>query len=157
MERDVKTLITGAVAALALSATSALACTNWELPPSYGDVTLAAGFMPDPHTLDMAAGGPINLSTCTEEPGIGFISEAPDYDLYWEGNGTLTIAFESDEDTVLLVNGQQWEWYYNDDYKGLNPAIVIENAPAGLYDIWVGTITEGSYPNGTLIITELPY
>ncbi|ARO14524.1 peptidase domain-containing protein [Ketogulonicigenium robustum] len=152
-----KAIVTGFFAAAMLSATSAMACTDWELPPTYGEATLSAGFTPDPHAIQMAAGGPVSLVDCRNEPGAGFISEAPDYDLYWEGNGQLTIAFEASEDTVLIVNGPDYEWYYNDDYKGVNPAIVIPNAGPGLYDIWVGTIAPDSYPEGQLIITELPY
>jgi hypothetical protein len=52
---------------------------------------------------------------------------------------SLTLSVAGDCDTVLLVNDATAEWFYNDDDTSLDPAITIEGAANGVYDIWVGT------------------
>jgi len=108
--------------------------------PTYGDVRLQGGFVPDPHTVELTAGGSINVNM--GECNYGHVADAPDVDLYYTGNGsrTLYIYVQSGDDTTLLINMPDGSWVCNDDgYGGTNPLIVIRNAPSGLYDIWVGT------------------
>ncbi|MDX1532087.1 MAG: hypothetical protein R3362_11225, partial [Rhodothermales bacterium] len=72
--------------------------------PLYGTVTLSAGFAPDPHNVEVQAGGgqqnPISGAGCA-----GWINaERPDVDLnYTAGAYPLTIGVLSDDDTTLLV------------------------------------------------------
>ena len=146
-----------AAACLALAPVAAMACPDWRGAPHFGDIQLGAGFMPDPFVRNVTAGGNTRLENCGLNAS-GFVTARPDFDLYWSGqSGQLTIAVESNADAILLVNGPNGEWYYNDDYRGANPAIVIGNPSQGLYDIWIGSY-DGSRRNpGRLIITELNY
>ncbi|ADO42431.1 peptidase S1 [Ketogulonicigenium vulgare] len=145
----------GAVtAALVGLATAASACPDWRGQPHFGSIQLNAGFMPDPHVRNITAGGTINLQNCGTNWG-GFVTQRPDFDLYWNGSSAqLTIAIEANADAILLISAPDGTWYYNDDYRGLNPAITFSNPQQGLYDIWIGTY-DGSRRNpGRLIITE---
>jgi serine/threonine-protein kinase len=120
--------------------------------PNYGDIELTSGFTPDPYTHSATAGG----SYDTSEMGYGgFVSIAPDFDLYFTpGTYSLTIKAESSEDTILLINTPGGEWLYNDDFEGLNPAITIATPEDGLYNIWIGSYGSENV-DATLIITEL--
>jgi len=115
---------------------------------------LNEGFLPDPYTVDLVAGGSIDLDVggCA----YGYVAEAPDFDLYYEtsGSSNLYIYAMSDEDTTLLVNTPDANWTCNDDgYSGSNPLIVIPAAAGGLYDIWVGSYG-GDAAGTTLYISE---
>lgn len=120
--------------------------------PNYGDIELTSGFSPDPYTHSATAGG----SYDTSEMGYGgFVSVAPDFDLYYTpGTYSLTIKAESSEDTILLINTPDGEWLYNDDYEGLNPGITIDTPEDGLYNIWIGSYGSENV-DAKLIITEL--
>ena len=124
--------------------------------PTYGDVRLSAGFDQDPWAKHLIAGGGItpSMGGCS----YGYVADAPDVDLYWDGSGStlyIYVMSKGDVDATLLVNTPDGGWMCNDDSFGdSDPFIVIPNAPSGLYDIWVGTY--GSDPFGaTLFISEL--
>jgi len=130
---------------------------DYSLDPAYGTIDLVAGFEPDPHTVAIDAGGNIDAGVvgC-----IGWIARAPDYRLNWTaGSGSLPliISVASDADTTLVVNDAQGNWVCDDDggNEGLNPAITLEGAPSGQYDIWVGTYAQGDLQPSTLHISEL--
>lgn len=126
---------------------------NWELEPAYGSVELAGGFKRDPYVVEMVAGGPLDLA---DSLGFtGFVAEAPDFDLYYEGNDSLLYIYvtNASADTVLLVNAPDGEWHFNDDANGLDPGIVFQGPPSGLYDIWVGTI-DPENTNVELVISK---
>lgn len=128
---------------------------DWSLDPAYGTVELAAGFMPDPHQIAIAAGGGIDASVvgC-----VGWVAAAPDYRVNWTaGSNGLPLIFsaQSDADTVLLVNDAQGNWLCNDDTNGFNPVISIENPPSGQYDVWVGTYAQGDLQDSTLSVSEV--
>lgn len=109
-------------------------------PPSYGDVRVAEGFVPDPVAKALTAGGSIEVAV--EECGYGFVASAPDVDLYYDTSGgtALYVYVQSDDDTTLLVNLPDGSWVCDDDgFQGRSPLVVIRDAPSGLYDIWVGT------------------
>ena len=108
--------------------------------PTYGDVRLDAGFLPDPHIVELTAGGSIEVDK--PDCAYGFVASAPDADFYYEGSGltTLYIFAESDSDTMLLINTPDGTWRCDDDsHRELNPLLEFPNAPSGLYNIWVGT------------------
>lgn len=152
-----RTTVAAALAA-ALAAAPALACPDWEAAPHFGQIELSAGFEPDPHVRRITAGGTIDLRRCFSSGESGFVTTRPDFDLYWNGKSSqLTIAVEAGADAVLLVNAPNGEWYYNDDYRGTNPALTFYDPEPGLYDIWIGTY-DGSRRNpGRLIFTEFDY
>ena len=148
-----------AITALALLAFVAAAAAQAEAQdvsaePTYGDVSLSAGFTPDPHHIELTAGGSnaINKGDCS----YGNAADAPDVDLYWESSGvTLYIYVIGDDDTTLLVNTPNANWLCDDDsYGDGDPIVMIPNASAGLYDIWVGTYGEDMV-SATLYISEI--
>ncbi|MDZ7755776.1 serine/threonine-protein kinase [Rhodohalobacter sp.] len=120
--------------------------------PIGGDISLEAGFSPDPYTQSITLSGSYDLS---EMGYTGMVTTEPTFDLYYTpGSYPLTIKAESDMDTVILINTPGGEWIYNDDFDGANPGVVFENPEDGLYNIWIGTygIEIGS---ATLTITEI--
>lgn len=124
--------------------------------PAFGRADLVANFQPDPHQVDIVAGGSISISSVSDQcPGS--VASAPDYRVNYDGNGSmrLTFTFVSDEDTVLLINDPQGYWYCDDDSGGdLDPRLPFDRAASGIYDIWVGTIG-GQMAHGTLSVTEI--
>ena len=159
-------LMTGLAAAVALAATTAQACPNFNLSPYFGSIQLQAGFLPDPQVRNVTAGGTINLNRCGfgniytyGEPVNGFVTTRPDFSLNWYGaSQQLTIAIESNADAILLVNAPDGRtWYYDDDYRGLSPAITIQNPMQGRYDIWIGSYDGTRRNPARLVFTEYNY
>ncbi len=112
------------------------------LDPTYGDVNLDEGFLPDPHEVSLTAGGDIevDVGSCS----YGYVAEPPDVDFYYttSGDADLYVYVNGAEDTTLLVNRPDGSWVCDDDGLGdSNPVLVIPAAAGGLYNIWVGTST----------------
>ena len=127
------------------AATSAAACPDWSL--SGAPVAFSADEMWVPQSLPVVAGGNVDLSTCPIE-GHGWVITAPDFDLTVTDNSAareLEFRVEADCDTVLLVNDANGAWHFNDDDgDSLTSRIRLTTAPAGAYDIWVGTFNPAS-------------
>jgi hypothetical protein len=150
--------VVAGLTAVALSAwlcASPAATQDLNLKPTYGGVSLTAGFEPDPFVKKLEAGGPLQ----TNKGGVtAWITNAPDFQLnYTAGKYALTIHVVSDADTTLLVNLPDGTWVANDDQApgNLNPLLRFAKPQSGRYDIWVGTIKKGGTPPATLYITEL--
>jgi hypothetical protein len=147
-----------AVAAVALTAGAASA-QNWQAQPTYGAVQLSPGFQPDPYSVNVVAGGPINARQALGNACPGFIADAPDFDLHW-GSGNsglpLVISVNSSVDTTLVVRTPGGQWLCEDDggFNAMNPGMRIDNPRPGLYDIWVGTYAGGT-AQASLMISEL--
>ncbi len=128
------------------------------LPPNYGSISLTGGFSPDPHSIDLRAGGDINArewdSNCR-----GWITESPDYVVnYTQGvSNALSFSVGSDADTTLVVNTPSGEWVCNDDSQGLNPALQVSSPTAGAYRVWVGTYANRGGHAAALHVTNGPY
>ncbi|MGY6531271.1 peptidase [Glycocaulis sp.] len=148
-------------------ATSMAAAQDYTLPPSYGDISLRAGFPSDPHTVDLQSGGSIRANTLRDNGSgnadrdgrcAGYIADAPDFSLHFtSGTGVLPlrIGAASGADTTLVINGPDGSWYCDDDGgEGLNPLIQFNNPETGRYDIWVGTFGSASLADARLFITE---
>ncbi|WP_417231883.1 peptidase S1 [Brevundimonas sp.] len=151
------------ICALTLTATLALPgatlAQNPGLRANYGEISLRAGFTPDPYRVSMAAGGGIDVYTDTPLPAncVGNITAAPDFEVTYTA-GSLPLAFRtvSDRDTTLVINAPDGSWWCDDDGFGDGDAEVRFNRPqSGTYDIWVGTFGGGTAP-ATLLITETP-
>lgn len=135
---------------------------DYNQQPSYGDVSLTAGFPSDPHTIDLTSGGPIDVAYLNEQQCAGFASIAPSYRVQWTGEtAALRIFFVAadsapDRDTTLLVNNPGGVWTCNDDAgEGSgDPLVVFENPAPGRYEIWVGNYNAGQTTSGTLYVTE---
>lgn len=126
-------------AVVAVLCGSAATAQDPNLPPTYGTVFLKAGFLPDPYTRDVVAGGPI----VTTLGGVrAHVARAPDFRVnYTAGKYALTFFVNSAADTTLLINLPNGTWIADDDSGGnLNPMIRLGNPASGRYDIWVGTI-----------------
>ena len=131
-----KTMI-GLVASLGLAAVAATATAqDYSADPSFGSVTLSAGFTPDPHSRNLTAGGSIRaqdrFSTCR-----GYIANAPDYSVYYTAGSTFPLIFsvDSDRDTTLVINGPDTRWYCDDDGgEGVNPLVRFGSPQSGRYD-----------------------
>lgn len=124
------------------------------LNSNYGAVTLKAGFLPDPYTKALVAGGPMQVNIA----GVPqHITKTPDFKLHYKaGNFPLIIHVQSKSDTTLLINLPDGSWVANDDgpNNGLNPLIRFAKPMSGWYTIWVGTFGKDT-ANATLFITEL--
>jgi hypothetical protein len=155
-----KTRIAAAVAAIAIALSAgAASAQNWQGEPTYGSVRLSAGFTPDPHNVQLVAGGPINSGQALGANCPGFIANNPDFDLYWTAGRTglpLVISADSQADTTLVVRTPSGQWLCEDDggHNRLNPGMRIDNPQTGLYDIWVGTYSQGNAA-AVLSISEL--
>mgnify|MGYP000365219960 CR=1 FL=1 len=127
------------------------------LPATYGENSLVTGFTPDPATVTIDAGGPIDVSTTLGGPCVGFIADAPDLRLFYEAGDTYPLIFsvESEADTTLVINDPDGEWWCNDDAVGLDPEIFFDLPLSGQYDIWIGTFSPDSFPEATLYVTEI--
>ena len=132
---------------------------DYSLPPNYGEVTLASGFTPDPASVSITSGGPVNVATLGLGGACsGYATSAPDFELsYTSGSfSLLRFYFESSGDTTLIINGPTGQWYCVDDSFGtLNPTIDFQNPSSGVYDIWVGSYASGELIPGVLYITEV--
>lgn len=125
---------------------------NPNLKPTYGSAKLKAGFLPDPFTRDVQAGGFIR----TNLGGVNaHVAQAPDFSLdYTAGKYPLTFTVKSVGDTTLLINLPDGRWIADDDSgNGLDPLIRIANPPSGRYDIFVGTYRKDLVA-ATLYVTE---
>lgn len=125
--------------------------------PTYGTVNLRAGFAPDPHSVTVQAGGQLDTRDTLGGDCRGMVASAPDVDLmYTAGSYPLYISVTSDADTTLVVNGPNGQWYCNDDYTGLDPALTFGSPQSGLYNVWVGTYSSSAgVPTAQLHFSEL--
>ncbi|CAN5253705.1 hypothetical protein BH10PSE2_BH10PSE2_01880 [soil metagenome] len=124
------------------------------LRPTYGEIDLSSGFVPDPRRLSLRAGGTIQASNVSSDC-TGLIASAPDYRIqYTAGSQPLIISTRSDTDTTLVINGPNGNWVCDDDSGGGSDASVVFEKPAsGAYDVWIGTYG-GGLAAATLILTE---
>jgi hypothetical protein len=136
-----------------------VAFLSFNLEPREGEVELAAGFLPQPYTLDMNVGGPVAAHDLELGPGCsGFTNPAPHLRLQWSGTAErLRIFFfaHGGADTTIIVNDPRGDWFCGDDSGGTTqPMVEFFRPRTGQYDIWVGTTQEGVTLSGTLYLTE---
>lgn len=131
---------------------------DMSLPSNFGSTELTAGFTPDPFSVDLVSGGPVDV-TYLGPDCLGYATEASDYDVtYTAGNEPLLrFYFVADiADTTLIINAPDGSWHCNDDAPGtIDPMIDFANPEAGRYDIWIGSYSSGAENEGTLFVTEL--
>ena len=137
-------LLSVSAAALIASAGLAQAQACPDYSQTGAQLTYSATDLVMGQTVPIVAGGNVDLSQCNIPGGAnGFVITSPDFDLSFTDNpdGMAMIASVQGEcDTVLLINDATGTWHFNDDAnETLQPMIIIGNAPAGAYDIWVGT------------------
>jgi hypothetical protein len=123
---------------------------------SYGEANLSTGFVPDPYSIGMTTGGPVDVSylgsSCT-----GFATTAPDVRINFGGGGAslLRIYFVgANADPSMVVNDPYGNFYCVDDSFGtVNPTIDFNNPAGGSYDVWIAAPAGGSTISGTLYVT----
>lgn len=152
-------ILLGAIATLAMVSAAEAACPDFTQAPAFSETTLAAGFTPDPFSVDILSGGEVDLSTCNLFSGTGWVATAPDYRITYNTSGSTTLTFtivpSDSTDTVLLVNGPDGTWYFDDDSGfALMPEIQFPNAQSGIYDIWIGNFSAGANIDTRLWVTE---
>lgn len=137
-----------------LAPTGAGAQEVWD-KPTYGTAYLKAGFQPDPHQVEMRAGGDIDVAPILGGECKGHIASSPDYSLtYGSGQHPFAIFVEGQADTTLVVRDPSGSWYCSDDFNGSNPAVVLDNPVPGPYQIWVGVYAaDGGNPEVALLVT----
>ena len=156
-----KTLIstTAMAVIMAAAAASTASAQDMSMAPSYGSTSLEAGFIPDPHTVELDAGGTISAESEVSDDCRGYISLAPDYTVTYEADdySTLTFNVDSGADTTLVINGPDGLWYCDDDGadEPLNPLIEFDSPLTGEYNIWVGTYSDDGTRAATLFVSEL--
>lgn len=150
-------LITAVAGLLCLS--TPISAQNIGAEPLYGTASLAAGFMPDPHVVELAAGGADSVGHLGDDC-VGFIASGqPDYDLNYEADSAqLGFFVEATMDTTLVINDPAGNWHCNDDAAALgatNPGILFGSPLSGNYNIWVGSYSDdGVGDSAKLVITE---
>jgi len=133
---------------------------NFRLDPTYGLVELAAGFVPDPHSKEMLAGGSVDASYLGDGCR-GFATSAPDYSVRYtaDDRALLRLYFlaSDDGDATMIINDPEGQWLCSDDWDGTtrDPGIDITEPQSGRYDIWVGSFVSGTTVDGVLHVTEL--
>lgn len=153
MNTFLKSAFAGVVAIALPAMASAQACPSYA-NPGYG-LTYTAETAYMPQATSVVAGGDLNLSACGSVPGNGYVASSPDFSVQYNDLGmgrALEFRVVAECDAVLLINGANGQWYFNDDSNGSDPALRIGGASSGRYDVWVGTF--GSSLCGAQLIVE---
>ena len=131
---------------------------NFSLPAVYGSTSLTSGFVPDPFSVGVTAGGPVNVaylgSGCT-----GYTTEAPSFSVNYTSGAFPTLRFyfvtSDGTDTTMIINTPGGSYLCVDDSFGTtNPTIDFNSPASGRYDVWIGTYSAGASGAGTLYVTE---
>jgi len=122
---------------------------------TYGEISLGSGFTPDPYRVDLFSGGGVD-ATNIASGCVGMVARSPDFQLdYDAGSLPLIFGVTSANDTTLVINGPNGQWYCDDDGgDGTNPLMSISNPQSGIYDVFIGAYGGNGAP-AQLYITEL--
>lgn len=132
---------------------------DYRLQPNFGSEDLTSGFTPDPFSVEVTSGGPIDASYLGGDCR-GYATAAPDFDVTYTAGDLSLLRFyfvaDGGEDTTLLINAPDTSWHCNDDAPGgLDPQFDFQDPDSGLYDVWIGSYEAGAEISGTLYVTEL--
>ena len=139
---------------------AALCSAQYQLNPAgdprYGIYLLAPGFAPSPFTRDALSGGDIEVKSLRlGDNCLGYAASEPDFLIELTGEfNRITFLIASAEDSTLIMNLPNGSWACNDDTNGLNPALVLHNAPPGSYRLWIGSYAAETYDESVLYISE---
>ncbi|MGJ3232019.1 MAG: hypothetical protein ACFE0P_09485 [Oceanicaulis sp.] len=125
------------------------------LAPRHGAMSLNGGFLPDPATRRVTAGGSLTASDAVQSGCYGSITREPTVELRYSGSGSLYIYTTGSTDTTLAVNRPDGTWVCNDDgASGTNAGLAFSGSTGGTYDIYVGKFGGGE-GSATLNVSEL--
>lgn len=131
------------------------------LQPAGGTYELASGFVPDPAVFTVEATGMVEagglpLTDPTGTACVGFVNPGtPDANIEYGGGALFRIGIRNAGDATLIVMLPDGSVRCADDTFGLNPAVSINDAPAGTYMIWAGKIDPAMDYVGEVVISEL--
>lgn len=124
------------------------------------NVTLSAGFVPDPTIVYTFAGGPVSASTMAvgDVWCAGYIATLPNVSLTTTTPiYGMRILARATDDTTLAVRLADGRVLCNDDGGGYpNPAITIDMLPPGVHQVYVGSFHMGDTPLATVGFTTNP-
>ncbi|MDZ4769351.1 MAG: SH3 domain-containing protein [Chloroflexota bacterium] len=132
------------------------ATLNFSLPAVFGSTALTSGFVPDPFSIGITAGGPANAGTLGSGC-IGYTTSAPSFSVnYTSGSFTLLrFYFIGGGDTTMVINSPSATYSCVDDsFATNNPTLDFNSPSSGRYDVFIGTFSPGGSIGGTLFITE---
>lgn len=122
--------------------------------PSFGQVTLSAGFTPDPYLVDVVVGGDLDAASLGSGCAGGIASSLDFRLTYRAGGYPISFAAISGADTTLVINGPDGQYYCDDDSGGDgDPFISFTRPQSGVYDIWVG-VYGGGTADAVLYVSE---
>lgn len=138
------------LAALSLSALPALAQDN---QPLYGEVDLQGGFLPDPWTRDLLAGGD-RWAGEIDPACAGYVNSGPpDLRLHFsEPQTALHLSLSAYEPVSLMIRLPNGAWQCSGPTETIARVTLGKPIP-GSYEIWTGA--EGGFPDARLFISEL--
>jgi hypothetical protein len=130
---------------------------DYQAAANYGEANLSTGFAPDPYSVGMTTGGPVDVSylggSCS-----GFASSAPDLRINFGGGGTALLRLYfigSSGDATMVINDPYGNFYCVDDSFGtVNPTIDFNNPAGGSYDVWIGSYAANTAISGTFYVTS---
>jgi hypothetical protein len=129
----------------------------------FGSTALTAGYVPDPFTVAVDAGGPVSASYVEPVDASacrGYTTAAPTFSVNYTSGSALRLRFyfipTDAGDPTMLVNSPAGNYQCGDDSNGtFNPQVEFSDPSSGRYDIWVGTYASDTTLSGTLYVTEL--
>lgn len=145
------------LAATALS--TPLSAQDYNKEPSYGEITLKAGFEADPYSIGIVAGGDIDASSTLGGECAGWVADAPDFRLHYSaGELPLLIAAVGSDagmDVTLVISSPNGQWACDDDsFEDGDAAFLFSEPQPGQYDIWIGNFESQDGEEATLYISE---
>ena len=78
--------------------------------------------------------------------------------IQFDAGGAHALRFTVDgdgADTTLAVHTPAGVWYCNDDGDGEDPVVELPAARSGRYDVFVGVVSQGRYPEAVLLVQEI--
>jgi hypothetical protein len=118
--------------------------------------TVAPGFMPDPQVLSGTAGGTMQASQMSPNCR-GWVTPTPNHILTTAGNfAGLRLVGSAAQDTTLVVRTPAGTFLCDDDGGGNFNPVIQGPAPAGTYQIWVGSYAAGQAIPYRIAVTERP-
>ena len=130
---------------------------DYNADPVYGEANLSFGFSPDPYSVGMTIGGPVDISylggSCS-----GFATSAPSLRINFGGGGAslLRLYFVgSNGDPGMVINDPFGNFYcVKDSFGTVNPTIDFNNPAGGSYDVWITSLASNATLSGTMYVTE---
>ncbi|MBK8171779.1 MAG: PPC domain-containing protein [Sandaracinaceae bacterium] len=132
---------------------------NFRAPPNFGTQPVEQGFVPDPISVRVTAGGMVAASMANIPAACtGYVNLNPDINLMLNTTDSFLRVYVNNTngaDTTLVVRTPDGRWFCNDDAYGNNPSVDMENVPGGMINVWVGSYRAGVRANAVVNVTEM--